>query len=91
MIDTAERGPPTLATLLKRLADYGALVCDAPGDDEFAGNVRCAINMNKLSLVQCAGALIDGRWQPAVTFERYYRELFGRELDGRVVKPRKRA
>lgn len=79
--------PPTLATLLKRLKDYGVRVHRIPTSDEpDAAEVADAVTRHSLHLVQCAGAVIDGRWQPAVTFERYYRELFGRDLDGKPAR-----
>lgn len=83
---TAVRPQPTLATLLKRLADYTHYELDA---DVAAERVASNIKAAELDTCICAGAMVEGRWR-VLRFSDYYREVFGRELDGRVVKQRKK-
>lgn len=81
----AVRPPPTLATLLKRLNDYHALY-----ESRDSSAVAHAITAHHLDTCICAGAMVGpppGRWR-VLRFSDYYREVFGRELDGRVVRKR---
>lgn len=79
------RHPPTLATLITRVQAY----CDFFNTDTSAESLALLIEDKCLEGAICSGAVVDGKWHPALTMEQYYEAVFGVGMDGRVVKKRK--